>query len=65
MTTIVIGKVNDCTVYAVNNGYGRLIPLSENDLKFCNPDYAIKCDSGCYPISDFEQYICDKASDYI
>jgi hypothetical protein len=60
MKTINYGKVNDCTLYAVEAG-GRLVPLNKDDLEFETPDYKINYDSGVYPsISDIEQYICDQ-----
>jgi hypothetical protein len=61
MVEIKIGENNDCVVYALRTARG-FEPLNREDLEYCAPDYKIFCDKGVYPgISDFEQYICDKA----
>lgn len=60
MKTIELGTINDATVYAVLTAKG-MIALNKEDLEFVTPQYEIKCDSGCYPVANFEQYICDKA----
>lgn len=66
MKTIEIGKVNDCTLFAFDNGYGRLCPLTDDDLIHVDADYKIKYDSGVYPsVTDVEQYICDQARLYL
>ncbi|MCL6479875.1 MAG: hypothetical protein K6T65_16005 [Peptococcaceae bacterium] len=62
MKVINYGKVNNCTLYAVEVG-DRLYPLSKDDLEFQKPDYKINYDSGVYPsITDIEQYICNQVA---
>jgi len=62
MRIVELGKINDCTVYAINN-VDSFAHIEKGELEFCYGEVIkIKCDSGVYPgINDFEQYICDKA----
>lgn len=64
MKTIEVGKVNDCTLYAVKDGFGGFCPVTEEDMEFVTPDICIKYDSGAYPgVTDLEQFICNKAKE--
>ena len=58
--TIFMGEKNDVTVYATSNFMA--LSLGEEDLEFTTPEFIIKCDSGVYPMTNFEQYICNEAS---
>ena len=58
--TIFIGDKNDAKVYATKD----FTPLNKEDLEFVTPEFIIKCDSGIYPVSNFEQYICNQASEW-
>ncbi|MBK8799701.1 MAG: hypothetical protein IPM07_26885 [Anaerolineales bacterium] len=64
MKIIKIGKVNDSYFYAIEDGYGKYIEMSENDIKFESPDAKIYYDSGVHtmPWNEVIRHYCDLAA---
>jgi hypothetical protein len=60
---IYYGKVNDASVYAMDDGCGGIVALTKEDAKdpCVKPDYQIFFDGGIYPsITNVDQYICNQ-----
>lgn len=63
MKHIRVGEVNDLHLYAMDDGVGGYVHLTDLDMNYEKPDAKIYYDSGIYPgVTDLPQYICNKAS---